>query len=277
MMSKKTYHIVDPETGKFVEEVDIGGLDNFAYQMIATGWSKKLRWALRIALLLCVVLTVTELILRERFPAFYDGMGEIVFIGDLLALREVILAVRRFFRRKTQKEVEKEEKLYHVVDPESGEVVGAQRADDKENPYDATTSSYKFARAIYYRFTVPCSFLALLCGAALFLVPDDWQPRVGMTAAIFCALIFISNFIWRYNLYEKKDTKIDKFERGMARFTLVCYLFAVLFGLVTCFVPGNWISRAATVSAIFLILACISDRIWFHKQIDGESSGEKEQ
>ena len=43
MMSKKTYHIVDPETGKFVEEVEVGGLDNFTYRMVATGWDKVLR------------------------------------------------------------------------------------------------------------------------------------------------------------------------------------------------------------------------------------------
>lgn len=276
-MSKKTYHIVDPETGEIIEKRYVGGLGKLLYQMVATGWSKRLRWAFRIAVFLCVVLTIAESVLRESLPVLYDSTDGIVLLGDLLALREVILAIRRFFRKKTQKEVEKAEKLYQIVDPETGEVVGTRRVGDEKNPYDTTTSSYKFARAIYYRFTVPCSFLALLSGAALFLVPDDWQPRVGMTAAIFCALIFISNFIWRYNLYEKKDTKIDKFERAMARFTLVCYLFAVLFGLATCFVSGNWISRAATVSAIFLILACISDRIWFHEQIDGESSGEKEQ
>ena len=272
-MEEKLYHIVDPETGEIIEKRYIRGLSKLLYQMVATGWSKRLRWALRVALFLCIVLAVAEPVLRERFPAFYDRTEEVLFLSVLVVGGRILSFVLNFFEKKHRKPA----KFYQIIDPETGKNVDTLRPEDVKNPYDTTASSYKFARAVYYRFTVPCSFLTLLFGAALFFVPNNWQPRVGITAAIFCALVFISNFIWRYNLYEKKDKGINKFERAIARFSLVCYILAALFGLAACFAPSNWISRVATVGTVLLVLACIGDHIWLHEQIDDESDDEKDQ
>ena len=272
-MEKKLYHIVDPETGKIIEKRYVGGLGKFLYQMVATGWSKRLGRALRIAVFLCIVLAIAEPVLRERFPTFYDRAEEVLFLAVLVVGGRILSFVLNFSKRKHKKD----EKLYHIIDPETEEVVDTLRAEDEKNQYDTTAASYKFARTVYYRFTLPCFLLAFLFGAALLFVPDNWQPRVGIAAAIFSVLMFASNFVWRYNLYEKKGKRIDKFERAAARFTLVCYLLAVLFGLATCFVPSNWISRVTTAFVILLILACISDQIWLHAQIDDESDDEKDQ
>ena len=277
-MSKKTYHIVDPETGKFVEEVDIGGLDNFVYQMTATGWDKVLRWTFRIALLLCVVLTIAEPVLRESFPVLYDSTDGIVLLGDLLALREVILAIRRFFRKKTQKEVEKAENLYQIVDPEAEKVVGTLRPEDVEDvkiQVDTTSLADKFELVMSHVF-MACFLLAVLSGVALVFVPDDWGWLPMIVFMVFAVLMWFSELIRRYNPYDQKNKEAGKFERAMTHFTFVCFFLAVVFGLALFFIPDGWSSRIVTLAWSFAILSAISASVWRHEKENRENGNGKD-
>ena len=278
MMSKKTYHIVDPETGKFVQEVDAGGLDNFIYQMTATGWSKRLRWAFRIALFLCVVLTIAESVLRERFPVLYDGTGDIILAGDIVALIRATLAVRRFlrgkFRRGQEIEKKEEEKIYHIVDPETGKVVGTQRPEEKEKQVDTTSRGYRFSRAMYY-FTESCFLLTLLAFVAVLFIPKDWHPIFGIAGVIFMILWGFGKIIWRYKLYEIENEEVDKFELTMARLTLICAFLAVPFGIAALVLPGEWARYAAGLFALSFILALIGNSVWRSEQWDRKYGGRR--
>lgn len=258
MMSKKTYHIVDPETGKFVEEVDIGGLDNFAYQMVATGWSKRLRWVFRIALLLCVVLTIAEPVLRERFPMVYGNTYALLLIGDIMVLRRVVVAVRRFFRSKFKKEqgIEKkgDEKAYQVIDPETERVVGT-RIPDAKGFYNDAAPGYRVASALYSYFIPACFFLAALSCLAVFLVPEDRKFYAVIAFMAFIVLMFAGLDAFILILYEKKSKEGEESEHTLFHFTLTCSILAPLFGIVAFFLSGDWRSYTIGLTVLFFALA----------------------
>lgn len=256
-MSKKTYHIVDPETGKFVEEVDIGGLDNFAYQMIATGWGKVLRWVFRIALLLCVALTVAEPVLRERFPVLCGNTYTLLLIGDIVVLRWVVLAVRSFFRSKFKKEKEsgKEKKAYWLIDPETGRVVDTLTSDTEDFPCDTETSGCQVARTLYLQFNPACFSLTKLSGLVYVLVPGDWKLYAAIAFMLFLVLTSVGHSVYVLIMYDQKSKEGEESQRELFHFTLTCLVLALLLGSAAFFLSGDWLGRVMLLALLFAVLA----------------------
>ena len=259
MMSKKAYHIVDPETGKFAEEVDIGGLDNFVYQMVATGWSKRLRWVFRIALLLCVALTVAEPVLRETFPALYGNAFLLLLIGDIIVLRWVVLSVRQFFRGKIKKKQEidkkEEKKTYQVIDPETERVVGTLASNIEDFPCDMETSGYQVARTLYLQFNPACFSLTKLSGLVYVLVPDGWSFYAAIAFMLFLILTSVGHGVYVLIMYDQKSKEGEESQRELFHFTLTCVVLALLLGIAAFFLSGDWFGRVILLALLFAVLA----------------------
>ena len=274
-MSKKTYHIVDPETGKLMEEVDIGGPGKFLYQMVATGWSKRLRWAFRIALLLCVVLIGTEPISRDTFPAVYDCAEGILLLVIFSAGSRIFWFVLNFSERKRRKE----EKLYQMVDPETGKVVNTLRPEDvkKEDvkkQTNTTSPADRFDLVMSHVF-MACFLLAFLSIPVSFFISDDWGWLALIAFMVFFVLMWFSELIRRYNPYDQKNKEASKFERTMAHFTFACSSLAVLSGIAVFVLPVDWARYAAGAAGLSIILTGIGESAWRSEKKDRESGDEK--
>ena len=265
-MEKKLYHIIDPETGEMIEKRYIGGLGKLLYQMVATGWSKRLRWAFRIAIFLCIVLAVAEPVLRERFPTFYDRAEGVLFLAVLVVGGRIFSFVLTFSKRKHKKE----EKLYHIVDPETGEVVDTLRPKDVKKQVDMASPADRFEFAMSCVF-VACLLLAVLSAVSMLFIPDDWRLRVGIAIMIFSVLMWFSELIRRYNPYNQKNKDANKFERMMTYLTFACFFLAVLFGLALFFIPDGWSLRVVTLAWLFAILSAISASVWRHEKENREN------
>ena len=226
--------------------------------MVATGWSKRLRWAFRIALLLCVALTIAEPVLRERFPVFYGNTYTLLLVGDVIVFRKVVVAVRRFLRSKFKKEAEiekkDEEKAYWLIDPETERVVDTPVPDARGFYHDAAPG-YRVASAIYFYFAPACFFLAALSALALFLVPDHWAFYAAIAFMVFLVLMFASLGAFILILYEKKSREGEESERALFRFTLTCLVLAPLFAIAAFFLSGDWRSYTIGLALLFAILA----------------------
>ena len=267
-MEKKLYHIIDPETGEIIEKRYIGGLGKLLYQMVATGWSKRLRWAFRIAVFLCIVLAVAEPVLRERFPTFYDHAEGVLLLVILVVGGRIFSFVLNFSERKHKKR----EKFYQVIDPETGKVVGTLRPEDVEDvkiQVDTTSPADRFDLVMSHVF-MACFLLAVLSGVALVFVPDDWGwlPMIAFIA--FFVLMWFSELIRRYNPYDQKNKEASKFERTMAHFTFACSFLAVLFGVALFLVPDGWSSRVGILAGVFAFLAAIGESAWRSEKKDRE-------
>lgn len=276
-MSKKTYHIVDPETGKFVTDVDIGGFDKLAYQMAATGWDKRLFWALHIALLLCVVLTIAAPVLRASFPVFYDNTYTLLLIGDIIVLRWVVLTVRWFFRSKFKKEQEieqkeDEKKVYRVIDPETEQIVGTLTSNTEDFPYDmddTATSGYRFARALYLQFNPACFSLTKLSGLAFVLVPNDWKPYAMIAFILFFVLTSIGHGVYVLIMYDQKSKEGEESERSLFRFTLTCFVLTIPFVIASFALSGGWRTYTIGLAVLFAALTTAGVSACY-KELKGE-------
>lgn len=119
-MSKKVYHIVDPETGKVVEEKDYGLFSRLLFWSASTKGKITFWVALGAVVLLCPMLAALEPSLPDA-PAFFSVVRDIPFCVVVLVLLRVML---RFAARLGHKEPEPEpEEYYNIVDPVTGEVV----------------------------------------------------------------------------------------------------------------------------------------------------------
>ena len=164
-------------------------------------------------------------------------------------------------------------KTRHVVDPETGKVVGAQRTDDEKDPYDTTTPSYKFASAMY-DLSGFCFFLFAVSAFAVLFIPEDWYPYAGIVAVSSGFLWCFSKLIWRYK-HEIQDEKVDKFELTTARLTLICAFLTVPFGIAAFVLPNGWARYAAGVAFLSIILACIGNSAWRSERWDRKFGGKR--
>ena len=267
-MEEKLYHIVDPETGKVIEKRYIGGLSKLLYQMVSTGWSKRLRWALRIALLLCVVLIGAEPVSRDTFPAIYDCAEAILLLVIFSAGSRIFWFVLNFSERKRKKE----EKLYQIVDPEAEKVVGTLHPEDVKDvkiQVDTTSPADRFDLVMSHVF-MACFLLAFLSILVSFFIPDDWGWLLMISFMVFFVLMWFSELIRRYNPYDQKNKEASKFERTMAHFTFACSSLAVLFGVALFLVPDGWSSRVGILAGVFALLAAIGESAWRSEKKDRE-------
>ena len=164
-------------------------------------------------------------------------------------------------------------KTYHIVDPETGKVVGAQHTDDEKNPYDTTTLGYKFASAMY-DLSGFCFFLFAVSAFSVLFIPEDWYPYAGIVAVSSGFLWCFSNLIWRYK-HEIVDEKVDKFELTMARLTLICAFLTVPFGIAAFVLPNGWARYAAGVAFLSIILAGIGNSAWRSERWDRKFGGRR--
>lgn len=131
-MSKKTYQIVDSETGAVVAEENIGGVRRFLYQIIASGWHRRLRWLIRGILLFCVAAVIFEPLLQSKFPTFYRCAYVYILAGLIIVFGRGIFAAHAFLfkeERKKDKDIaakEHERKRYQVVDAKTQKVVDSR-------------------------------------------------------------------------------------------------------------------------------------------------------
>lgn len=136
-MSKKTYQIVDPETGAVVAEESIGRVRRFLYQIIASGWHRRLRWVVRGVLLFCVLALIFEPFLQSKFPAFYRCAYVYILAGLIIVFGRGIFAAHAFlFREERKKDIaakEHERKRYQVVDAKTQKVVDSRDWLEKTN------------------------------------------------------------------------------------------------------------------------------------------------
>ena len=166
-------------------------------------------------------------------------------------------------------------KTYHIVDPETGKVVGTRRSGEKEKQVDTTTRADRFEFAISCVF-VACLFLAILSGVAMIFIPDDWRLRIGIAIMVFSALMWFSELIRRCNPYDQKNKEASKFERTMTYFTFACFFLAVLFGVALFLVPDGWSSRIVTLTWLFAILSAISASVWRHEKENRENGNKND-
>ena len=164
-------------------------------------------------------------------------------------------------------------KTRHVVDPETGKVVGAQRTDDEKDPYDTTTPSYKFASAMYDLSEFGFFLFAVSIFAVLF-IPEDWHPYAGIVAVSSALLWCFSRLIWRYK-HEIQDEKVDKFELAMARLTFICAFLTVPFGIASFVFPVDWARYAAGVAWLSIVLAVIGNILWRNERWDRKYGGKR--
>lgn len=165
-------------------------------------------------------------------------------------------------------------KTRHIVDPETGKVVGTRRSGEKEKHVDTTTLGYKFASAMY-DLSGFCFFLFAVSAFAVLFIPEDWYPYAGIVAVSSALLWCFSRLIWRYK-HEIQDEKVSKFELTMARLTLVCAFLTVPFGIASFVFPVDWARYAAGVAWLSIVLAVIGNILWRNGRWDRKYGGKRE-
>ena len=98
-------------------------------------------------------------------------------------------------------------KVYHIVDPETGEVVGEKPMGQIELKYCKAVSSGKLARALFH-IGMSCIFVDFLLAIALFLVPNEWRWHIAMPFMVLFVLSYIAAII--YNHITDKSNKDNK-------------------------------------------------------------------
>lgn len=100
-------------------------------------------------------------------------------------------------------------KVYQIADPETGEVV-AERHIVNIGPvrYEMTVKS-KLALMLL-RVGAVCFFLAVVCGIAFLLVPDDWVGYVAIPFTVLCIVMYISAVICIHITRKRADDKGEK-------------------------------------------------------------------
>ncbi|MBQ6914468.1 MAG: hypothetical protein IJQ65_02020, partial [Kiritimatiellae bacterium] len=91
-MGKRTYHLVDPETGKVAGEREVGLLARYGY-FSATTRGKVVKWTARVVLAL---LCLTLLELKPSLPFLPEWVFS--FAEDVVLFVVIVVPLRAFFR-----------------------------------------------------------------------------------------------------------------------------------------------------------------------------------
>ena len=87
-------------------------------------------------------------------------------------------------------------KVHQIVDPETGEVIAEKRTGALTMKYYKALSNGKIRKLLIY-IGIACSFLDILFGLVILLVPADWKlyPALlfGLFAILFCVDVRIYN------------------------------------------------------------------------------------
>lgn len=183
-MDKRTYQIVDSETGRVVAEERIGGIRRFLYQIIASGWHKRLRWVIWGSLLFCVAAAIFEPLLQREFPTFYHYACEFIFAGLIIVFCRIVLVAGGEKRTKSACAKESTKKKYQVVDAETGKVVDT-RDWEKTSPDRNDPAARR--ENLWFRITLALFALSGLSAIACIAVPNEWKG--------FAALLFLVSFV----------------------------------------------------------------------------------
>lgn len=190
-MGKKTYWLVDPETGKVVGEREVGLLTRYGY-LSDTTRGKIVKWA---ALVVLVWLCLTLSALEPSLPflpkwAFSFADDVVLFVGIAVPLR-VIFGIYFFLRyRNNPKPVQEADSYYLIVNPETSKVVDKLRYRTPEEKKHDNTPLRKVVTVLTLTEYLLLHFIAV-CVVLFNFVPETVQTFLFWIICISSVIVGI--------------------------------------------------------------------------------------
>lgn len=97
-------------------------------------------------------------------------------------------------------------KVYHIVDPDTGEVVAEKRMGRVQLEYYKALASGKL-KTVFFRIALICYFLTMLLGLAIFFVSDDWKWLAAILFVISFLVFGLITNIYNHAEKEAEDKK----------------------------------------------------------------------